>query len=95
MESLSSWVLGKGLTGSSLVAIVDKLSHDEVSDRGDFAAADEFLVAKNLDQAFHVAQESISSHISALLLKAFHVCLCHLVIGHGLTTVAESTILGS
>ena len=53
VESLSSWVLGEGTAGFSLVGILDMLKQLEVSDRGDISATNEFLAAKNLESFFH------------------------------------------
>ena len=53
MESLSSWVLGEGTAGFSLVGILNMLKQREVSDRGDITTAQEILFAKKNDNFFH------------------------------------------
>ena len=53
VESLSSWVLGEGTAGFSLVGILDMLKQLEVSDRGDISATNEFSAAKDLESFFH------------------------------------------
>ena len=53
VESLSSWVLGEGTAGFSLVGILNMLKQREVSDRGDITTAQEILFAKKHDNFFH------------------------------------------